>query len=76
VFARIGADWEDFRVEMGELVGSEDTVVAIGSYSGTYHATGKPMTVRVVHVWRLRDGKVVAFEQFTDTLKVAEAMEG
>ena len=46
VFARIGADWEDFRVEMGELVGSEDTVVAIGSYAGTYRATSKPMTVR------------------------------
>ena len=33
------------------------------------------MQARVVHVWKLRDGKATAFEQFADTLKVAEALE-
>jgi ketosteroid isomerase-like protein len=28
----------------------------------------------VVHVWRLEGGQVVKFEQFTDTLLVANAM--
>jgi ketosteroid isomerase-like protein len=28
-----------------------------------------------VHVWRLRDGKIVGFEQFADTLEVALALE-
>ena len=74
VFARIGAEWEGFRVDVDELLDAGDTIVAIGSYSGTYRETGKPMTARVVHVWRLRDGKAVAFEQFVDTLEVAGAI--
>ena len=75
VFARLGADWKGYRVDVDEIVDGGDTVVAIGTYSGTFRATGKEMTARVVHVWKLRDGRVVGFEQFTDTLKVAEATE-
>jgi ketosteroid isomerase-like protein len=33
------------------------------------------MTAHVAHVWRFRDGRAVGFEQFADTLKVAEALE-
>jgi hypothetical protein len=43
-------------------------------YSGTYRKAGKFMTARVAHVWRLKEGKIVQFEQFTDTLLVAQAM--
>ena len=74
VFARLGAEWEGFRLDVDEVLDAGDSVVGIGTYSGTYRATGKPMRARVVHVWRVRDGKVAAFEQFTDTLRVAEAI--
>lgn len=73
VFGRIGAEWDGYTATIDEVLDCEDTVVGIGRYSGTYRATGKHMKVRVVHVWRLRDGKVTAFEQFTDTLRVDEA---
>ena len=76
VFARIGAEWQSFRMDVDEVIGSGDTVVGVGTYSGTYRATGRPMRARVVHVFQLRDGKIAAFEQFADTLKVAEAIEG
>jgi ketosteroid isomerase-like protein len=33
------------------------------------------MQVRVSHVWQLAAGRSVAFEQFTDTLLVAQAMQ-
>ncbi|RFS81671.1 nuclear transport factor 2 family protein [Actinomadura spongiicola] len=75
VFGRLNADWEGFRADPDELVdGGDGTVVAIGHYSGTYRATGKPMRVRFVHVWRVKDGKVTGFEQFTDTHLVRQAM--
>jgi ketosteroid isomerase-like protein len=32
------------------------------------------MQAQVDHAWKLQDGKVVAFEQFTDTLRVRQAM--
>lgn len=34
------------------------------------------MQARVVHLWTLRDGEIIAFEQFTDTLLVDQAMHG
>lgn len=76
VFARLGGEWEGFAFDLDEVLDAGGTVVGVGTYSGTYKATGRPMRARVVHVWRLRDGKAVAFEQFADTLRVAEATAG
>jgi ketosteroid isomerase-like protein len=33
------------------------------------------MHARVTHVWQVQGGKVRRFEQFTDTLLVAQAMQ-
>ena len=74
VFKRLGEDWDGYTFKLERLVDGGDTVVGIGTYSGTYRKTGKAMSVRVVHVWDLKDGKVERFEQFTDTKLVAEAM--
>jgi ketosteroid isomerase-like protein len=75
VLARLAQDWQVFQIDVDELLDAGDTVVMVGSYRGEYRETGKAMTARVVHLWRLRDGKAVGFEQFVDTLKVAEALE-
>lgn len=74
VFAAMDGGWDGFKVEIDELLESGDSVVAIGQYSGTNRETGKQMRVRVVHRWRLRDGKAVSFEQFADTHLFREAM--
>lgn len=74
VFKRIGEEWDGYAFRLERLVDGGDTIVAIGTYSGTYRKTGKAMTARVVHVWDMKDGEVVRFEQFTDTKLVAEAM--
>ena len=74
VFKALGATWSSYRFELQELIDGGDRVVALGTYHGTYGNTGKSMQARVAHVWRLQDGKIVRFEQFTDTLLVARAM--
>ena len=74
VFKALGATWTSYRFEPQELIHSADRVIGLGTYHGTYGKTGKSMQARVAHVWRLRDGKIVQFEQFTDTLLVAQAM--
>jgi uncharacterized protein len=76
VFAVLGRDWIGYRFELQSLIDAGEHVVGVGSYHGRYRATGKEMQARVAHVWHLRDGKVVAFEQFTDTLLVRRAMAG
>jgi ketosteroid isomerase-like protein len=74
VFAALGRDWEGYAFTLERLVDGGDSIVGIGTYTGVYRATGKAMTARVTHVWDLKDGKVTRFEQFTDTLLVAQAM--
>ncbi len=71
VFARCGGEWDSFAVEIDEIVEAGATVVAFGRYLGTYKATGKPQRTQIAHVWRLKDGKVVQFQQHADTLHVA-----
>jgi uncharacterized protein len=74
VFAVLGAQWDGYRFELERLVDAGESIVGIGSYRGTFRATGKPMQARVAHVWQLQEGRIVAFEQFTDTLLVRAAM--
>lgn len=74
VFARIGAEWDGFRVEPFEYIDGGDQVVALGRYSGSYKATGRSMNAAFAHVWTLRDGRIVRYRQYVDTLKMAEAL--
>ncbi|PRY74397.1 hypothetical protein CLV80_11834 [Yoonia maritima] len=74
VFARLGGEWADYRFEPERYLADDETVVAIGTYTGVYHATGKPMKARVVHIWRIASGKIAAFEQVVDSNKLTEAM--
>lgn len=74
VFKRIGQDFSDFDVKVETLLDAGDHVAAIANYVGTGRATGKAFSVRVVHVWRVEAGKISRFEQFCDTLRLAEAM--
>lgn len=75
VFAVLGREWDGYRFSPETLIDGGDHIVGIGTYTGTYKKTGKAMKARVTHVWRLAGSKIVAFEQFTDTLLVAQAMQ-
>lgn len=74
VFMRLGADWDGFQAVPAEFIDAGDTVVALGKYSGKYKATGKSFEAPFAHVWKFRDGKAFKFTQYTDTLKVHEAL--
>ena len=75
VFMKIGGEWDGYAAIPEEFVANDHTVVALGTYSGTYKATGKRFTAPFVHVWKFRDGKVIAFRQHTDTVLHRRPME-
>ncbi|KXN99167.1 ketosteroid isomerase [Aequorivita aquimaris] len=76
VFARLGADHEYFKLEDIKLHNMDNNqVLATLRYDAKVKKTGKTYYAQVAHLWTLKDGKVVAFQQFLDTEKVAEAME-
>lgn len=64
----------DWRVDVDEYVEAGDQVVVIGASRGTVRASGKPFHVRLVHVWSLKDGRVVRYESYIDTPKMLEAL--
>ena len=74
VFMRLGAEWDAFSVALEEVIGSGDTVIARGRYRATYRATGAAMDAQFVHVWKLADGKVARFQQYTDTAQFRDVV--
>jgi ketosteroid isomerase-like protein len=75
VFARVLHDIEGFEIRPERFLGDGDTVVMQGRYWGAKaHATGEPLDVQVAHVWDLKDGKAVRFQQYVDTLHFAAAL--
>jgi uncharacterized protein len=57
-----------------EFMSSGDTVAVVVSYTGTGKSTGNPLDIPGVHVWDVRDGKIVRFRQFIGTVKFAEVV--
>lgn len=71
VFSRLGSEWVGYKFTPEDYVASEDKVVAYG----TYKLTDKSFKARVAHVWKLKDGKIISFEQFVDSKPVVDAMQ-
>lgn len=67
IFARLATEWNGFTVRPQEFLETRDTVVVLGRYHGSYKATGAVLDAQMVHVWRLKGGKVTGFQQYTDT---------
>ena len=74
VFLRLAMEWDGFSVTPEEIVASGDTAVALGRYRGTSKASGMPVDAQFAHVWKLADGKVVSYQQYTDTAQFRDAV--
>ncbi|WP_282081567.1 nuclear transport factor 2 family protein [Aquimarina algiphila] len=75
VFARLASEWIDYKFTPEDYVANDNKVIAYGTYTGAYKKTKKSFTARVVHLWKLKDGKIISFEQFVDSKPVINAMK-
>lgn len=75
VFSRLGSEWINYKFTPEGYVAGENKVVAYGNYTGTYKITGKSFTARVAHIWKLKDSKIISFEQFVDSQTVNDAVK-
>ena len=74
VFARLAGGLPGLKIETDELFAAgDDKVVMLGYYDGVFKATGKPIHAQVAHVWTFSGGKVVKFQQYTDTYQLAKS---
>lgn len=74
VFARLSSEWIAYKFIPEDYLASGNKVVAYGTYTGTYKKTNKSFTARVTHLWKLKEGKIISFEQFVDSKTVIDAM--
>ena len=76
VFMRIVAEWEGFTVTAKEILDAGEMVVGHGYYSGTFKKNGGSVRAQFAHLFTLREGKVVKFQQYTDTAQFLQAVSG
>jgi len=66
VFARIGADFAEFKVDIDRIVDAGSSIVVQGRYVGTTTG-GTPLNAQVAHVWDFEGDSIVRFQQYSDT---------
>jgi ketosteroid isomerase-like protein len=71
VFGRLMSEWNGFAATPREFLATTDGVVTLGRYTATNKATGRALDARFAHIWRVQDGKLRYFQQFTDTAQFA-----
>ena len=49
-------------------------VVVLGTYAGRVGRTGEHVSLPFVHVWWMKDGRIAAFDQHTNTLMLDKAL--
>jgi len=75
VFARLLAALDNFTAVPSTFIDGGEHVVVLGRYGGTAKAGGATLDAPFCHVYRFDDGKVVTFEQYTDTAQWARLMK-
>ncbi len=74
VFMRLASEWADFMVIPEEWLDAGNHVVVLGTYSGRHKESGKEVRAQFAHIWGVTHGRVVRFQQYTDTKQFAEAI--
>ena len=75
VFARVGAEWEYWNlvdIELHEM--ADDKVLATLRYQAKYKENGEVIDAQTAHFWTLEDGKIIRFQQYTDTDQVVRVV--
>ena len=74
VFGRIGAEHDYFNLTDIKLHNMDnDHVLATLRYNAKVKKNGADYDAQVAHHWTLKEGKVIAFQQYVDTKKLNDA---
>jgi len=76
LLARLGGDWDYFSLVVEQLLEAGQNVVALGRYKGRHSTTDAELDAQFAHIWWLENGKIVRFQQYTDTAQAIAAAGG
>ena len=75
IFARLAEEWEYFNLADLQVMGMEnDMVLGTGRYQAKHKKTGKEIDAQMAHLWQIKNGEVISFQQYVDTKQVSEAV--
>ena len=74
IFERLPADWENYSVSAGEILGGGDLVIASGRFRGKFKANGASIDAQFVQVFQFKDGKIAKCQMYTDTAQFKESI--
>jgi ketosteroid isomerase-like protein len=72
-FKQVGENQEAVSFTPREFHAADDTVVVLGHYTWMLRRTGRPVDAEWAHVFTVKDGKIAAFREFTDTAQFAQS---
>jgi ketosteroid isomerase-like protein len=75
LFLRFATLWEGYAAVPEDFIASGDRVVVLGRYHGAYRETGRLVNAQFVHVYKVANGKIVHFQQYTDTAQFREVVK-
>ena len=70
VFSQIPEYYDEFHIEITDLIESGDRVVMVGYYVGVWKETGKRFKANATHVWTVKEGLLTNFFQAVDTAAI------
>jgi ketosteroid isomerase-like protein len=65
-FQGLGETWDGLDLDLDPLVSGGDRVLAVTTIRGRLTATGQQTGYRSVHVWTVREGRPVRFDEYVD----------
>lgn len=74
-FALLDGCEETTLFDITEFIAQGDRVVALGKYGATVKETGRSYAVDMVHVFTVKDGKILNFAEFFDNALVSRAFQ-
>ncbi|WP_348613581.1 nuclear transport factor 2 family protein [Halobaculum rarum] len=75
VFAPVMEDMETFAADPERFIDGGDTIVVLGTDRGTVRSSGESFETPFAHVCDFRDGQLIKFVDYTDTVAWQQAIE-
>ena len=72
IFQRLTAGFDKLIIVTDEIFEcGGGRVVALGYYYGKFSGRAEEFKAQVAHIWTVREGRMVKFQQYLDTLQIA-----
>ena len=75
VFKRFDTSWQQWAFRRDRYFEDGGVVMVTGVYEGKHGKTGKAFVSEAAHMYEIKAGKIISFQQYADTKVIWDAME-